>query len=190
MWLSEEWFSPDGIPGIAIPFFVAHPRLLRQLERRMMGDVDGGSSLWRLRLLRHEAGHVLDTAYRLRKRTDWRRIFGPSPRRGYPGTYTPRPRAAAGTCCISGIGMRKAIRPRTSPKRSRCGCSRRRAGDRDYAEWPGAIEKLEFVNALMDEIAGSAPHVARSRLDRTVIRERQDARRTLSSRANEPVTII
>jgi len=24
-WLSEEWFSPDGIPGIAIPFYLAHP---------------------------------------------------------------------------------------------------------------------------------------------------------------------
>ena len=30
-WLSDEWFSPDGIPGIAIPFYLAHPRLA-QLE--------------------------------------------------------------------------------------------------------------------------------------------------------------
>ena len=27
-WLSDEWFSPDGIPGIAVPFYLAHPRLL------------------------------------------------------------------------------------------------------------------------------------------------------------------
>ena len=27
LWLSEEWFSPDGMPGIAIPFYLAHPRL-------------------------------------------------------------------------------------------------------------------------------------------------------------------
>ena len=26
-WLSQEWFSPDGIPGIAIPFYLAHRRL-------------------------------------------------------------------------------------------------------------------------------------------------------------------
>src|SRR5258708_28884990 len=26
-WLSNEWFTPDGVPGIAIPFFLAHPRL-------------------------------------------------------------------------------------------------------------------------------------------------------------------
>ena len=23
-WLSSEWFSPDGVPGIAIPFFREH----------------------------------------------------------------------------------------------------------------------------------------------------------------------
>ena len=28
-WLAEEWFSPDGVPGIAIPFYLAHPRLAR-----------------------------------------------------------------------------------------------------------------------------------------------------------------
>ena len=27
VWLSTEWFSPDGIPGVAIPFYQAHPRL-------------------------------------------------------------------------------------------------------------------------------------------------------------------
>ena len=24
-WLSAEWFSPDGVPGVAIPFYLAHP---------------------------------------------------------------------------------------------------------------------------------------------------------------------
>ena len=24
-WLSDEWFCPDGVPGIAIPFYLAHP---------------------------------------------------------------------------------------------------------------------------------------------------------------------
>ncbi|MCK7497713.1 MAG: hypothetical protein MZW92_48280 [Comamonadaceae bacterium] len=25
-WLSDCWFSPDGVPGFAIPFYLAHPR--------------------------------------------------------------------------------------------------------------------------------------------------------------------
>src|ERR1044072_5801038 len=28
-WLSTEWFSPEHTPGIAIPFYLAHPRLMR-----------------------------------------------------------------------------------------------------------------------------------------------------------------
>ena len=49
-WLSEEWFSPDGIPGIAIPFYLAHSRLMR-LERRMMMEVEGGTEDWCLKIL-------------------------------------------------------------------------------------------------------------------------------------------
>ena len=28
-WLSDEWFTPDGVPGVAIPFYLAHPRLAK-----------------------------------------------------------------------------------------------------------------------------------------------------------------
>jgi hypothetical protein len=41
-WLSSEWFSPDGVPGIAIPFYLAHPRLAR-LEFAQMLEVEGGT---------------------------------------------------------------------------------------------------------------------------------------------------
>ena len=37
IWLSTNWFCPDGVPGFAIPFFLAHPRLM-QLERAQMLD--------------------------------------------------------------------------------------------------------------------------------------------------------
>jgi len=55
VWLSEEWFSPDGVPGIAVPFYLAHPRLER-LERRIMREAEGGNTRLLLRILRHEAG--------------------------------------------------------------------------------------------------------------------------------------
>ena len=67
VWLAEEWFSPDGVPGIAIPFYLAHPRL-RALERRLTHEVEGSNTRWLMRLLRHEAGHAIDNAYRLRRR--------------------------------------------------------------------------------------------------------------------------
>jgi hypothetical protein len=89
VWFSTEWFSPDGVPGIAVPFYVAHPRL-RRLEQRMIGEVEGGTRKWRLRILRHEAGHALDSAYRLRRRKDWREVFGPASR-PYRRDYAVRP---------------------------------------------------------------------------------------------------
>ena len=81
VWLSTEWFSPDGVPGIAIPFYLAHPRLVK-LERKQMLEVEGGNERWCMKILRHEAGHAFDTAYRLHYRRKWREIFGGA--RPYP----------------------------------------------------------------------------------------------------------
>ena len=88
VWLSEEWFSPDGVPGIAIPFYLAHPRLER-LERRVMREAEGGNTRLLMRILRHEAGHALDNAYRLRRRKRWREVFGPASL-PYPARYRAR----------------------------------------------------------------------------------------------------
>lgn len=88
-WLSSEWFSPDGVPGIGIPFFLAHPRLMR-LEKKQMLEVEGGSHTWCMQILRHEAGHAIDTAFRLHRKKRWRELFGKytTP---YPDHYRPKP---------------------------------------------------------------------------------------------------
>jgi hypothetical protein len=75
-YLADEWLCPDGVPNIGIPFWLAHPRLM-QLERKMMLEVEGGTERWCMKLLRHEAGHALNFAYELRRRTRWRELFGP-----------------------------------------------------------------------------------------------------------------
>jgi Putative zinc-binding metallo-peptidase len=88
-WLSDEWFTPDGIPGVAIPFYLAHPRLAR-LELDQMLEVEGGDPESCLMILRHEAGHAIDNAYQLRRRRTRRRLFG-NPHTPYPEYYTPKP---------------------------------------------------------------------------------------------------
>ena len=40
-WLSDDWFCPDHIPGVAIPFYLAHPRL-KKLEKDFVMEVEGG----------------------------------------------------------------------------------------------------------------------------------------------------
>jgi hypothetical protein len=88
-WLSDEWFTPDGVPGVAIPFYLAHPRL-EKLELAQMLEVEGGDAASCLRILRHELGHAIDNAYDLRRRPTRRRVFG-TPATPYPEYYTPKP---------------------------------------------------------------------------------------------------
>jgi hypothetical protein len=89
-YLGDEWFSPAGVPDIAIPFYLAHPRL-KTLEVHQMLQVEGGTPEWCLQLLRHESGHAIDHAYRFSSRDDWHAVFG-SPETEYaPETYQPRP---------------------------------------------------------------------------------------------------
>ncbi|MEO8256810.1 MAG: putative zinc-binding metallopeptidase [Acidobacteriota bacterium] len=88
-WLSDEWFTPDDVPGIAIPFYLGHPRLAR-LEAAQMLEVEGGDPESCLMILRHEAGHAIDNAYQLRGRARRRQLFGP-PATPYPEYYTPKP---------------------------------------------------------------------------------------------------
>ena len=90
-WLSTEWFSPDGVPGIALPFYLASPRLTA-LEKHMVGEAEGETEQECMKLLRHEMGHVLCTAYRLHYKPSWRHTFGRfgSP---YPTSYKPNTRS-------------------------------------------------------------------------------------------------
>ena len=69
-WLSDEWFSPDGVPGVALPFYLAHPRLMR-LERKQMLAVEGGSRTDCLKLMRHEVGHAIQHGFQLHRRRKW-----------------------------------------------------------------------------------------------------------------------
>ena len=88
-WLADEWFTPDDVPGIAIPFYLAHPRLAK-LELAQMLEVEGGDPEGFQKILRHEVGHAIDNAYRLRRRPTRRRLFG-LPNTPYPEYYTPKP---------------------------------------------------------------------------------------------------
>jgi hypothetical protein len=148
-WLSDEWFTPDGVPGIAIPFYLAHPRLER-LERAQMLEVEGGTPEWCMRILRHEAGHAIDNAYRLRLRRRRQQVFGPS-YKAYPEYYTPRPYSKSFVLHLDSWYAQSHpdedfaetfavwLNPQ-SDWRVR------------YAEWP-ALKKLEYMDTLMRELA-------------------------------------
>jgi hypothetical protein len=154
-WLSDEWFSPDGIPGIAIPFYLAHPRL-EKLERSQLFEVEGGDEAWCLKILRHEVGHAIENAFRTRLKKQRRTVFGRSSVE-YPEYYSPRPYSKSFVLHLD------AWYAQSHP-------------DEDFAEtfavwltpdsqwreryigWP-ALKKLEYMDALMRELAGKVPPV-------------------------------
>jgi len=152
-WFSSEWFSPDRIPGIAVPFYLAHPRLMK-LEQRQMLQVEGGNQGWCMRILRHETGHAIDSAYQLHRRKRWRELFGRFSK-PYPDYYRPKVNSREYVQHLNGwyaqahpaedfaetfaVWMRPGWRSR-------------------YKGWP-ALRKLEYVDELMDEISCDRPRV-------------------------------
>ena len=157
-WLSAEWFSPDGVPGVAIPFYLAHPRLA-QLERTQMLEVEGGTPDWCMKILRHEAGHAIDNAYKLRQRRRRQQIFGPSYMQ-YPDYYTPKPYSKSFVLHLDSWYAQSHpdedfaetfaiwLNP-ASDWRNR------------YSDWP-ALKKLEYMDSLMRELAAK-PALVRTR---------------------------
>lgn len=154
-WLSTEWFSPDGIPGIAVPFYLAHPRLIR-LERKQLLEVEGGTATSCLKILRHEAGHAIDTAFRLRRKRCFRKVFG-KPTEPYPEYYLPSPNSKnfvihldmwyAQSHPLEDFAETFAVWLRPGSRwRSR------------YRDWP-AIDKLNLVDELMANLSGQKPPV-------------------------------
>lgn len=154
-YLSDEWFTPDGTSAIAIPFYLAHPRLSK-LEEAQMLEVEGGEHEWCMRILRHEAGHAIDNAFRLRLRRQRRQIFG-LPSEPYPEFYTPKPYSKSFVLHLDAWYAQSHpdedfaetfavwLTP-TSEWRQR------------YAGWP-ALKKLECMDELMASIRQRPPRI-------------------------------
>jgi hypothetical protein len=170
-WLAQEWFSPDGVPGIAIPFYLAHRRLM-SIERRLMREVEGGNRNWLMRILRHEAGHAIDSAYRLRRRRHWRDVFGPASL-PYPDTYRPRPGSRRFVQHL-GAWYAQAHPTEDFAETFAVWLKPNSPWRREYSGWP-AFAKLEYIDGLAAEIGQAKPPVA----DRTRIEDVADEVRTL-----------
>ena len=147
-WLSAEWFSPDGVPGVAIPFYLAHPRL-EKLERTQMLEVEGGTPEWCMKILRHEAGHAIDNAYRLRTRLRRQRVFGPSYMQ-YPDYYTPKPYSKSYVLHLDSW-YAQSHPDEDFAETFAVWLTPDSDWSTRYADWP-ALKKLQYMETLMNEI--------------------------------------
>ena len=158
-WLSDEWYCPDGVPGVAIPFFLAHPRLKR-LERETIFEVEGGKDDWCMRLLRHETAHALLNAYRLDRRSDWRKHFG-RPATPYPDTYLPRPYSRRYVLNLPNWYAQ--AHPHEDWAETFAVWLRPRSNWRARYDGWQALRKLEYVDALMKEVRETRPRLRNRR---------------------------
>jgi len=159
-WLSDEWFTPDGVPGVAIPFYLAHPRLAK-LELAQMLEVEGGDETACLRILRHEVGHALDNAYDLRRRPTRRRLFG-DPSTEYPEYYTPKPYSKSFVHHLD-HWYAQSHPDEDFAETFAVWLENNANWSVQYSGWP-ALRKLEYMDRLMREISHRRPIVRSKRL--------------------------
>jgi len=155
VWVSTEWFSPDGVPGIAVPFYLVHPRLLK-LERSMMIEAEGSSREECLMILRHEAAHAVQHAWRLQRRDLWRRTFG-DPGRPYPTIYRPNPASQRFVQHLRQY-YAQAHPHEDFAETFAVWLAPRSQWRRRYADWP-ALRKLERVDEMMRSLRDTRPQV-------------------------------
>jgi hypothetical protein len=147
------------VPVIGVPFYLTDRRLTR-IEEEQNGDIEDPREI--MMLLRHEAGHAIDHAYRLAADPRRTRLFG-SAETYDPDNYRPRPYSRAFVRHIDKFYAQ------AHP-------------DEDFAEtfavwltpdidWRGryagwkALAKLEYVDEVVRrEVIGRPPKVARGPL--------------------------
>jgi hypothetical protein len=151
VYLSDQWGCPDGTPLIGVPFYLADPRLER-IEAEMALVVEDDAEA--MRYLRHEAGHAFNYAFELHERPEWQEKFG-----SFGQPYRDRYRANP----FSRDYVRHIL-----------AWYAQKHPDEDFAEtfavwltpgldwraeyegWP-ALEKLEYVDGIMRELADADP---------------------------------
>jgi hypothetical protein len=151
VYLSDQWGCPDGTPLIGVPFYMADARLER-IEAEMSAGIETDAEA--MRYMRHEAGHAINYAFRLYDRDEWRQTFG-SFSKPYRERYRADPFSRAYVRHILGWYAQKHpdedfaetfavwLTPNLDWRAA-------------YAGWP-ALQKLEYVDRVMGEIASEAP---------------------------------
>jgi hypothetical protein len=157
-YLTDSWGCPDEVPIIGVPFYLADPRLMR-IEEEQNGELETDQII--MMLMRHEAGHAINYAYRLFDDPDWIETFGPFSR-PYRDRFQPNPFS------------RQFVRHIVHHQYGRTYAQKH--PDEDFAEtfavwltprsgwrvryrnWP-ALRKLLYVEALMKRIRKETPKV-------------------------------
>ena len=161
-YLSTEWGVPNNTIAIAIPFYLASPELTA-LHAERTGHVEGHDAIDILRYLRHEMGHAVNYAYRLYEDEEWVRRFG-SFTQPYVEEYRPQPFSRRYVRHLPGWYAQKHPDEdwaETFAVWLTPGLDWRS----EYADWPEALEKLDYCDRLVKALGDREPLVAADDLD-------------------------
>ena len=182
-YLADEWFCPAGSIAIAVPFWLAHPRLT-ELERTQMGRAEGDTALEFMKLLRHEMGHCVEHAYGLSKRSDWQQVFG-SPSLAYSPEKYQWDRKTLNFVRHLPEGYAQSHPEEDFAETFAVWLDPKSAWRKRYQYWDGAIAKLNYVHHLMQECAITKPKRIRYNLIASAVRSKKSVRQIYTARMRD-----
>lgn len=171
IYLGDEWFSQQGYVAISVPFFLAHPRL-RALEKKMMLEVEGDTDDWFMKLLRHEAGHCFDHAYKFSKEKKWQKVFGQSAEDYDPDNYLSRPYSRSFVRHLDNW-YAQAHPDEDFAETFAVWLTPESDWANKYGKWKGALNKLHYLEELAKSVAEKKVSVRAKDLPYSVSRLRK-----------------
>ena len=149
IFLGDEWFSPEGMNAISVPFYLVSTRL-KNLEKTMMLEVEGGETEWFMKLLRHEAGHCFDHCYQFSKRPKWRKVFGSPDLEYKPETYRPQPYSKSYVKHLD-RWYAQAHPDEDFAETFAVWLNSDIDYKKEYADWPVVLNKIKYIDELSTE---------------------------------------
>ena len=181
IYIAEDWFSFDGVPGIAIPFFVVNERLAR-LQKKMLLDAEGYTQKEGMKLLRHETGHAIDNAFHLRKSKNRQQLFGLSST-PYPTDYTPQAYSRKYVVHLN-LCYAQAHPDEDWAETFAVWLNPKSNWRKKYQKWP-ALKKLKLVHELMSEIKGLEQFVESCQKPGSILKNRRKLKTFYNSKTQE-----
>ena len=153
-YFGNEWGCVNKKISISIPFYFATPEL-----RTLEGDVPSNEKT--VKILRHETGHAINYAYKLWQQKDWKETFGDFSKK-YPNQYLYRvnPWSKSYVRHLHYLGDPHYAQKHPDEDWAETFAiwlDPRSHWERKYRNWPNALEKLAYVDRLMEEITGEEP---------------------------------
>ena len=162
-YLTDGWGCPDEVPVIGIPFYLADKRLHR-IEEEQTDEIEDDRLI--MMLLRHEAGHALNYAYRLYENPDWAETFGPFSR-PYRDSFRPNPFSRQYVRHIvhhqHGRTYAQKHPDEDFAETFAVWLTPRSGWRRRYRNWP-ALDKLQYVERLVRTIRSQLPECTDGKL--------------------------